>query len=143
MGSLGKQTHLWFLRLRLFAALGACLFISTLSVVSNSKLPLIWLLLALSVIPLSDRLVSVCSWLSSNAKFQIFLVLDSILLTFLLALSGGPANPFSLVYLVLVVLAAVLLDKQWTWRIALLSSLCFTSLFSCQVFRITKCITIM
>ncbi|MBK8010414.1 MAG: HAMP domain-containing histidine kinase [Deltaproteobacteria bacterium] len=58
-----------------------------------------------------------------------FLLLDVLLLTVLLALTGGPSNPFSILYLIHVVLAAVLARPVWTWSVAILSSASFGSLF--------------
>lgn len=57
------------------------------------------------------------------------LSIDTILLTLLLSLSGGPMNPFTIVYLLHVVLSAVLLPPIWTWAIAVLSCFGFASLF--------------
>jgi two-component system sensor histidine kinase RegB len=56
-------------------------------------------------------------------------VLDTLGLTLILAFSGGPANPFSLLYLVQITFSAVVLRKTWTWALGLLSSLCFALLF--------------
>lgn len=57
------------------------------------------------------------------------LALDVLLLTGVLALTGGPFNPFSFLYLVHISLAAVLLGTRWTWGIAGLSILCSAALF--------------
>ncbi len=57
------------------------------------------------------------------------LVLDVLLLTALLYVTGGPFNPFSFLYLVQITLATVLLGTRWTWAIAALSSLCSALLF--------------
>jgi len=56
-------------------------------------------------------------------------VLDTLCLTFLLMLSGGPTNPFSLLYLVHITLSAIILTKRWTWLLGALSTLCFGLLF--------------
>jgi two-component system, sensor histidine kinase RegB len=56
-------------------------------------------------------------------------VLDTVCLTFLLMLSGGPTNPFSLLYLVHITLSAIILTKRWTWALGALSTLCFGLLF--------------
>jgi two-component system sensor histidine kinase RegB len=56
-------------------------------------------------------------------------VLDILCLTALLMLSGGPANPFSLLYLVQITLSAIILKKKWTWLLGALSTLCFGLLF--------------
>lgn len=55
--------------------------------------------------------------------------LDTLVLTVLLASSGGTINPFSVLYLVNVTLAAVVLGAAWTWSLATLSGLCYASLF--------------
>lgn len=69
-------------------------------------------------------------WLKSASALQAgVLLLDTFLLTGMLYFSGGPSNPFSVIYLVHVTLAAVLLGARWTWILAILSSLCFGGLF--------------
>lgn len=56
-------------------------------------------------------------------------VMDALCLTAALALTGGPSNPFSLLYLVQITLSAVVLDKTWTWALGALSMVCFGALF--------------
>ncbi len=58
------------------------------------------------------------------------LAFDTLLLTGLLAATGGPWNPFSIFYLVYITLSAVLLGSRWTWGLTLLSIACFGSLFA-------------
>lgn len=57
------------------------------------------------------------------------LTLDTIFLTALLASSGGPENPFTIFYLVHIVLAALVLQTRTTVWITTLSALCFGALF--------------
>jgi two-component system sensor histidine kinase RegB len=57
------------------------------------------------------------------------LILDTIVLTGLLRETGGSSNPFSVLYLVHITLAAVLLDARWTWGLTVLSVLGYGSLF--------------
>jgi two-component system sensor histidine kinase RegB len=57
------------------------------------------------------------------------LVLDSLRLTLLLHFSGGPMNPFSVVYLVQITLAAVVLGLRWTLGLAALSVAGYGALF--------------
>jgi len=57
------------------------------------------------------------------------LVLDTLVLTALLHASGGPFNPFSVLYLVYIMLAAVVLGAAWTWSLAALSVACYVALF--------------
>lgn len=57
------------------------------------------------------------------------LVLDVVLLTVMLQRAGGAANPFTVFYLVHVVLGALLLDTRWALALAAVTSLGFGSLF--------------
>jgi two-component system, sensor histidine kinase RegB len=57
------------------------------------------------------------------------LVLDALVLTALLHLSGGAANPFTVFYLVHVALSAVLLDARGVWLLAAVTSAGFASLY--------------
>ena len=56
-------------------------------------------------------------------------VLDTLLLTALLYFSGGPANPFSVFYLVHVTIAAVALGMRWAALVVVLSVLSYATLF--------------
>ena len=56
-------------------------------------------------------------------------VLDTLLLTALLYFSGGPANPFSVFYLVHVTITAVALGMRWSAIIVVLSALSYAGLF--------------
>lgn len=58
-----------------------------------------------------------------------FLALDTLLLTGLLYLSGGPSNPFTAIYLVQVTLAAIIMSGFWAWGLGILSTLGFVLLF--------------
>ncbi len=58
------------------------------------------------------------------------LSLDALLLTALLAASGGATNPLSVLYLVYVALAAVVLGATWTALLALAAVACFAALFA-------------
>jgi two-component system sensor histidine kinase RegB len=57
------------------------------------------------------------------------LVLDTVVLTALLHLTGGPSNPFSVLYLVQITLAAVVLGARWTTGLAVLSVASYAALF--------------
>lgn len=70
-------------------------------------------------------------WLSFRPVETLggFLVLDVALLSGVLYLSGGPTNPFSIIYVVYIAMSAVMLSAGWTWTIAALSMLSFGALF--------------
>lgn len=59
----------------------------------------------------------------------LLLAADALLLTALLYLSGGSSNPFGLLYLVHVTLAAMVLPAAWSVALAALSLACYGSLF--------------
>ena len=66
---------------------------------------------------------------SDRRILGILLTLDTLCLTAVLSLTGGPANPFTLLYLVQITLSAVILSKEWTWALGGLSVACFAFLF--------------
>jgi two-component system sensor histidine kinase RegB len=57
------------------------------------------------------------------------MVIDAAVLTVLLDLTGGAANPFSALYLVNVALAAVLLPPRWSWLVLVASLASYGALF--------------
>jgi two-component system sensor histidine kinase RegB len=56
-------------------------------------------------------------------------VLDTLCLTAVLMLTGGPNNPFTLLYLVQITVSATILTKRQTWALGGLATLCFGALF--------------
>jgi two-component system sensor histidine kinase RegB len=64
-----------------------------------------------------------------DAQLGAIFALDTLLLTGLLYFSGGPANPFSVFYLVHVTLAAVALGMRWAGAVVVLSVLSYAGLF--------------
>jgi len=63
--------------------------------------------------------------LPASALAGTLIVLDSSLLTWWLWESGGAVNPFTLLYLTLIALAALVLRPVWTYVLAVLASLQF------------------
>ncbi len=63
----------------------------------------------------------------------IALVVDTVLTTAMLYLTGGPSNPFSVFYLVLITMAAVTLGSRWTWLVAGLAVAGYAALFLGEV----------
>lgn len=122
----------WFRRLR-YIAFAAQLALFLLAYRSGLQLPYARVAAALFLIVIGEPVVRalhrcsikylVSSWVG------ILVIWDILCLTLILYLSGGPANPFSIVYLVYVVLAAVLLGSVWTWTVCALSTACFSLLF--------------
>ncbi len=57
------------------------------------------------------------------------MLLDLLSLTLLLYLSGGPANPFAVFYLVNLGLAAILLPARWAWFLDGFGVICLAAIF--------------
>ncbi len=104
--------HLWVVPLPLRALLG----LVALEAVANLGLGA-WLARARSV---------------SDAALAGVMLLDSLVLTALLHLSGGHFNPFSTLFLVNVALAAILLPARWSWAQLVFSLAAFGALFPLQ-----------
>ncbi len=126
----------WIVRLRHALALGQAATIIAVDQFLGVDLPLQWILILPTLIFASNL------WLrwwglqeeaaergaASGVLAGIF-VLDTLCLTGVLMLSGGPNNPFSLLYLVAITLSATILSKRQTWALGGLATVCFASLF--------------
>lgn len=64
-----------------------------------------------------------------KAAAAAVLIADSALFALLLGVSGGATNPFSAMFLVYVVVAALVLDARWGWLLAALGAAGFGALF--------------
>jgi two-component system sensor histidine kinase RegB len=120
----------WLARLRWMAVAGQAL----------ATLAAVWLLkLQLPLLAINSVIVFTAL---SNIGIQIFsrrrvwpglvpavLMLDVCLLTTLLICSGGPANPFSVLYLVHVAMAVVTLGEGWSWLVVAATALCYGLLY--------------
>lgn len=60
---------------------------------------------------------------------SVLLLLDAVMLTVFLGFAGGPSNPFSILYLVQVMMASILLKGSRIWWIPLITSLLYGLLF--------------
>ena len=124
----------WIVRLRYGVLIGQTTLILAARYVFEIELPIGWLALPLAVMAASNLLFHRASAaLGIRRALGSFLALDTVCLTALLALSGGPANPFSLLYLVQITLSAVVLSREWTWGLGILSMACFGFLFPLHV----------
>jgi two-component system sensor histidine kinase RegB len=137
-GPRGRNITLsWLLRLRWGAVAGQTLTVAASALVLGLALPVGPLLATIGVTVLTN--LALARWLSRPAPeappqlIASVLVLDTLLLTILLLLTGGPANPFGALYLVHVTLAAVTLGARWGWAVMALSSACFLLLFAVHV----------
>jgi two-component system sensor histidine kinase RegB len=122
----------WLLRLRWFAVVGQLLTILCADRIMGMELPL-WPLLVIVGIAAASNLWC-ASWMRRGQPVREALLAwimsaDIVLLTGLLYFTGGPFNPFSVLYVVHIALSAVVLRAFWTWLLFALSFACFGALF--------------
>ena len=130
----------WIVRLRYGMALGQIATAVFARYALGVDIPLVALAIAPALVAASNLLLAarvahpeVSRRIATATLVAWAFVLDTACLTFLLMLSGGPTNPFSLLYLVHITLSAIILTKRWTWVLGALSTLCFGLLF--RVYR--------
>lgn len=115
----------WLVRLRFFAAAGFVVIFALCRA---------WLALPVETVPVACVLVATVLSNVILARFggsiAFVLVLDVVLLTVLLNFSGGAANPFSVLYVIHVAIAARAASARMTVVVWLLSTLGFGSLFA-------------
>jgi two-component system sensor histidine kinase RegB len=120
----------WLIRLRWGAVAGQ---LGTILVAQAlwGGLPVAWLLVPVAALAASNALVAAFRKRLGTPRLLCgaALTLDTLLITILLALSGGAYNPFSVLYLVHIALAATVLGSRWTWFLAALSIACYGLLF--------------
>jgi two-component system sensor histidine kinase RegB len=118
----------WLIRLRWGAVVGQTVTIATAQLVIGASLPLSALLTVVGAIAASNVLLVLLvarRWETVDELAHGVLVADTLALAWLLALSGGTANPFTMLFMVHVVVAVVLLSPAWTWIIAALALACY------------------
>jgi len=121
-------------RIRYALVVGQVLLILIAAFVSRIDLPLGWLAIPLAVMAASNSLLPrLGNKPYARRALGISLAIDIAALTAVLALTGGPANPFTLLFLVQITLSAVVLSKGWTWFLGLLSIGGFGFLFIAHV----------
>jgi two-component system sensor histidine kinase RegB len=124
----------WVAKLRYGLLAGESALILAAHYIFGVELPIPWLALPLAVAAISNPLLKrFTGAFSDRHALGILLTLDTLCLTALLSLTGGPANPFTLLYLVQITLSAVILSKEWTWAIGGLSVAGFALLFPVHV----------
>lgn len=124
----------WLMRLRYSVLAGQTALILVVAFVVGIPLPVTWLAIPLFVTLLSNWfLPSMARKLGARRALGAILAFDVLALTAMLALTGGPVNPFSLLYLVQITLSAVVLSRAWTWSLGLLSILGFGFLFFAHI----------
>jgi len=122
----------WVVRLRYGMVAGEATVILGMSYGLRIEFPLLWTLAPLAIVLASNILLGSLRTLPvrfTQETLGAVFSLDTLCLTAMLGLTGGPMNPFSLLYLVQITLSAVVLRKTWTWALGVLSTVCFGFLF--------------
>lgn len=122
----------WIVRLRLGMAVGEAALVVGARFLLDVELPLTWLFLAIAAQASTNWLLAPTRAAEKpNIEHIVGALfgLDILYLTLILMLTGGPANPFSLLYLVQITFSALILHRAWTWAIGALSTFCFGLLF--------------
>jgi two-component system sensor histidine kinase RegB len=99
-------------------------------------LPLAWVfippvIVIVSNIWLSTRVVTEDRpGIVSSASFIAgMFIIDVLCLTAALMLAGGPENPYSVLYIVEIALAAIVLPRWQSWTLSTMACVCFASVF--------------
>jgi two-component system, sensor histidine kinase RegB len=126
IGSLALLT-----KLRWIAIASQFVVIAAVRSFLDRRLPLVLLLSVVAAAGISNSMLGLYGPQSSHPRYWLntILLLDVLLLTALLSLSGGASNPFSVLYTLHVALAAMLAGPALTGVVILLSVLGFGSLF--------------
>ena len=130
-----------FLKLRWAAAAGQLATIFVVHIGMGITLPIFELLSIVAVAIVSNAALEL--WVARQTRADRWMrwatggelvlggimVLDILLLTALLAVSGGPANPFAIFYLANISLASVMFGPRWLWSLSGLAIFCYAGLF--------------
>ncbi len=136
-GSAPRVALPWIIRLRYAMALGQVATAFLVDRFFGIDLPLRWIGIAPLVVVLSNVWLSrrtpaadQPAQLAESTLIGWSFALDTLCLTAVLMLTGGPNNPFSLLYLVHITLSATILTQRQTWALGGLACLCFAALFA-------------
>jgi two-component system sensor histidine kinase RegB len=125
----------WLIRLRWGAAVGQAVTLVVAIRVLHASLPVEPLVALVIAVPASNLLLVMARAAVGpppRALCGAVLTFDALQLTGLLHWAGGAANPFSILYLVYITLAAVVLGARWAWFLAALCVGCYGLLFAFQ-----------
>ncbi len=128
---LWPQNMAWLVRLRWVAVLAQAV---TVLVVGLMGMELNALRLAALVGVAFASNLACFVWLKRGREVREWMLaaimaFDFVLLTALLQASGGPSNPFTVLFLVHIALAAVVLKARYAWSLAAMAMVCFFALF--------------
>jgi two-component system sensor histidine kinase RegB len=127
-----ESTLAWLIRLRWAAVIGESVTVWVASGWFHIAMPLKAVLLLIGLTAVSNAFLALRAVWGGALRRSLFvrvLFFDIVILTALLACTGGLHNPFACFYLVEVAMAAVALGSQAAWTTAALATLGYGSLF--------------
>lgn len=121
----------WLLKLRWGAVVGQGVLFLGVGLVTGIDLPVTVIVAILLFAALSNVGFAILHrWRGCpECLFGVVILLDIVLLSVLLYSTGGPMNPFTFLYLVHIVLAAIILPPRWAWGLALAAFVCYGLIF--------------
>ncbi len=127
----GRLNLSWLVQLHWWAILGQVAIFTGAELLTDIGLPVATLLAMIALEAIGNLGLAVWTRHAhvNDATIAAVMLLDAVVLTVLLDLTGGASNPFSTLYLVDVALAAVLLPPAWAWTLMVVSLVSFASLF--------------
>ncbi len=123
------DTATWFLQLRWVAVAGQLLTMASVALVMKIELPQIGLLSLISVTAVTNafywlwlstlhrRGVKMGDRLPSHQVISALMLSDILVLTGMLYISAGIANPFALFYFVNIAVAGAIVSLPWAWAV--------------------------
>ncbi|MFM2152966.1 MAG: hypothetical protein RL199_1401 [Pseudomonadota bacterium] len=117
-----RATLPWLVRLRWVAVTSQVATVGLVGAGLGVRLPYLPVLATIGLTAATNLFIARRTAGDSRRLVAGLLLLDTVLLTLLLGLTGGPANPFGLLYLVHVALAAVALGTRWGAVVTALSA---------------------
>jgi two-component system sensor histidine kinase RegB len=113
----------WLVKLRWVAVTSQFFTVAIVGLLFGVRLPYVPVLATIGLTAATNLLVRRLSESVDSSRIVAgLLLLDTVLLTLLLGLTGGPSNPFGVLYLVHVALAAVALGARWGAVVTALSA---------------------
>lgn len=131
-GSAARVVLPWLVRLRWVAVAGQALTVLLVALLLDAQLPLLPLIAIIAFAAGTNVLLELRVIAPREPERRLLpavLTLDTLLLTLLLYFSGGPTNPFGVLYVVHVAMAAMVLSTRWCWWMVGLSAVCYGALF--------------
>lgn len=135
-----RINYRWLLKLRWTAVFGQLLTVLCVTVLVPTELPFTQLAVIVGATAFTNLLLSARFRRGSlkpnrspsqvEAELVAIMAFDVLLFSSLLFFTGGADNPFSIFYLVHVVLGAIVLRPKWAWGLAVECVVCFLIIFT-------------